>query len=198
MYEYRAKSLNLKSFKLYIALKLHFTSNYDFIQYHGKTNIKPSTYHVRNDKSYFAKLAKHENPIYLLVSNFIYRPDMWIGDIVSEEGQERYLINQNILQSLTYHFENDIVKLYPNDLKCSDQFPNIVSLVNTQKIHLETLIVLVDFLNLFDEWNTHYKDNILWENLGRKIKKYTPFVFYDKNKIQKIITTHWIRESNII
>ena len=49
-------STGFAAFALYNALKLHFTSDsYDFIKYHGKTNVSTQTFMKRKDKYSFYK-----------------------------------------------------------------------------------------------------------------------------------------------
>ena len=46
-------------FKVYLAVKLHFTSNYDYFEYDGKVNCKLETFTKRNDRYFFHKLTQN-------------------------------------------------------------------------------------------------------------------------------------------
>ena len=46
-------------FKVYLAVKLHFTSNYNYFDYDGKVNCKLETFTKRNDSYFFHKLSKN-------------------------------------------------------------------------------------------------------------------------------------------
>ena len=46
-------------FKLYLAIKLHFTTDtYNYEEYGGKVNCKLETFTKRNDRYFFHKLSK--------------------------------------------------------------------------------------------------------------------------------------------
>ena len=55
-------------FKVYLAVKLHFTSNYDYFEYDGKVNCKLETFTKRNDRYFFHKLAQNMAKIKYLIS----------------------------------------------------------------------------------------------------------------------------------
>jgi hypothetical protein len=40
-------------------------------------------------------------------------------------------------------------------------------------------------------WDKQYKDDFVWQDVGLKIRKYTPFVKYDKERIKKIVVDHF-------
>ena len=40
-------------FRVYMAVKLHFTTNYNYFDYDGKVNIKLDTFTKRNDRYFF-------------------------------------------------------------------------------------------------------------------------------------------------
>ena len=44
-------------FRVYLAVKLHFTTDYDYFDYDGKVNIKLETFTKRNDRYFFHKLS---------------------------------------------------------------------------------------------------------------------------------------------
>jgi hypothetical protein len=45
----------------YLALKKHFTSNYDFFKYNGKVTASIDAFENRNDKYHFYKLSKRSD-----------------------------------------------------------------------------------------------------------------------------------------
>ena len=46
------------AYKIYHALKLHFTSNYDYTKYNGKANVSTDSFLKRNDRPFFGKVAR--------------------------------------------------------------------------------------------------------------------------------------------
>ena len=47
-----------EAYQKYIALKLHFTSDYDYFKYNGKTNVTLNSFNERKDKFHFKKIVK--------------------------------------------------------------------------------------------------------------------------------------------
>ena len=47
------------AYKIYIALKAHFNSDYNFVEYAGKTKASKESYNKRVDKSFFYR--KHDS-----------------------------------------------------------------------------------------------------------------------------------------
>ena len=109
-----------EAYKTYCAIKRHFQSpTYDFFKYNGKVRASRSAFEKRNDKYFFAKLAKHKDVIGFLVANFVHG-DRWVGDLVNEQVAEKayreWLMKK---QSITYVFKNDLDKIdnLSNELK---------------------------------------------------------------------------------
>ena len=118
----------------------------------------------------------------------------WVGDILGPESEDNYKKWQKRIQSLTYTFENDIIKLLdrvdnPNDLLIvrNNEFPLLMQYVQQKDIALETLIILNDLMNFFPMWEKEIYDDIVWPNFKMKCVKYKPFLHYDKNKFKQIL-----------
>ena len=65
----------LVKYILGLALKLHFSSDYDYFKYNGKTNATQQSFEKRKDRFRFSKLArKLEDPLLIefFVSNIIF------------------------------------------------------------------------------------------------------------------------------
>lgn len=185
------------AFCMYNALKLHFSSSYDYFKYNGKTNVSQNTFMHRKDKYYFYKMSRKYSLQDLrdfYVSNMIVDGHSWVGNITGPEGEENYRKWQKRIQSLTYRFEQDIIGLLdtcdaPEDmLKVPDnQLPLLLSEVMRGTIALETLAILNDVMNFFPMWSKKIDDDIVWPNWKMKVEKYTPFVSYDKQKFKTIL-----------
>ena len=81
-------------FKVYLAVKLHFTSNYNYFDYDGKVNCKLETFTKRNDRYFFHKLSKKYGKDEILdffVSNFCENDKKWVGNLLQNDGRETYL-----------------------------------------------------------------------------------------------------------
>jgi len=187
-----------ETYKLYHALKLHFTSkNYDYFKYQGKTKVSFKSFEQSSSKWHFAKLSRKYSLIEIrnfLVSNFIEGKGYWIGDLLNE-GDERYLKWQKRIQSLAYTFTNDIefiLEAYEDDREIpfkvfKGQQPDLLGLVLRGKVALETLCILDDILNFLPQWKKQITDDIIWPSHYQLITKYKPFIEYDKEKYRKIL-----------
>ena len=88
------------AYKIYHALKLHFTSNYDYMKYNGKANASVDSFLKRNDRPFFGKVARKykDDTKDFFISNFIVNPKGWIGNF----NEENYLNWKKRNQSLKY------------------------------------------------------------------------------------------------
>lgn len=186
------------AFALYNALKLHFTSDsYDYFKYNGKTNVSRDSFSNRKDKYSFYKLSRKFSLDELkgyYVANFLEHNDKWVGDMTGPIGEENYKKWQKRIHSLTYTFENDIVRLLdqvnsPNDLLSvkSGEYPKLLQSAMQESIGLETLIILDDIMNFFPMWKKKIDDDIIWPSWKRTCEKYKPFLMYDKVKYTNIL-----------
>ena len=55
------------------------------------------------------------------------------------------------------------------------------------KLSLETVCILVDILGCMPRWEKEVTDDLIWPTQHRIIKKYTPFIQYDKVKFKQIL-----------
>mgnify|MGYP003330695637 FL=1 len=191
------------AFALYNALKLHFTSDsYDFIKYHGKTNVSTQTFMKRKDKYSFYKLSRKynlEELKHFYIANFINGNGDWVGDMTGPEGEEHYKKWQKTNQALTNTFDNDIIYLldkvdgaefwsFDDYFKpISGGWPNIITKLMKHELALESVCLLVEIANIMPMWEKEITDDILWPTWHRLIKKYTPFIQYDKEKVLHIL-----------
>jgi len=186
------------AFALYNSLKLHFTSNsYNYFKYHGKTNVTQDTFLKRKDKYSFYKLSRKFDIDELkdyLVCNFVFGKSSWVGEMLSQDGEEIYKKWTKTNQSLTYVFENDISKLLdsvdaPDDLFIiqSGSYPKMLSSVMEEDITLETFVILNSIMNFYPMFDKKIDDDIIWPNLKLKCEKYEPFLNYDRSKFRSIL-----------
>ena len=79
-------------YKLYLAVKLHFTKkDYDIIKYRGKVRIKEETYKKRKDLVSIKKLARdydREEVVNFLVAYFV-SGERW-GGLFDTDAARRY------------------------------------------------------------------------------------------------------------
>lgn len=191
------------AFAMFNAIKLHFTSDsYDYFKYNGKTNVSKQTFTTRKDKYQFYKLSRKYDVVTLrdyYVANFLESDVQWVGDIMGPDGEENYTKWCKRIQSLTYTFENDIIYMFDSVdgaefWSMEDYFkpidggwPMIITKMMQNKISLETVCILVDILGCMPMWEKLITDDIIWPSNHRLIKKYTPFIQYDKSKYKQFL-----------
>jgi hypothetical protein len=174
----------------YVAMKRHFSDDsYDYFKYHGKVNIKFSTYDKRSDKYYFEKLSKLENSKEILLSFLSKNPDTWIGDIVDDLS--KYKEWKKVISSLEYTFTEDIKKLDYSDFESNfrvtnGEYPPLLQLFQKDKIHKETLIILNTLFKFMGHWNKNIDDSLVWPSIYFNLKKYSAFINIDRYKYMEL------------
>jgi len=187
-------------YRHYLALKLHFTTDkYDIIKQQGRVKASKQAFLKRSDLFSIKKLAKNytdKEIVDFLIANFV-SGDRW-GGMFDTEAKERYINWKNKQQSLSYLFTGDVKKLnnyiIDNELQFIDLFatetgqhPIILKLLLSNRINLETVVILNKLGNFVAVFDTQLNDDLLWPDVSRLIKKYSPFVQIDKKKYDAIL-----------
>jgi hypothetical protein len=183
------------AYAMYNALRLHFTSpTYDYIKYHGKTNVSKDGFMRRKDKFSYYKLARKyyiEDLKNFYIANMVAGRTSYITEMLEPEATDTYLSWQKRVQALSYLFKNDLDTLFqyaPAELvKVKDgQVPLIVAMQMKNLISIETLVIINNLLNLFEVWDSKIQDDIIWPNVRMRCLKYTPFIEFDRSVYKKI------------
>ena len=124
-------------YKIYLALKLHFTSDYDYVKYNGKVNATLTSYQKRRDQFFFKKISRiynKEQVVHVFVSNFVENDKMWIGDALTPECTTTYKSWLKKIESLQYTFKTDCNVLFNfvGSDNLSESFDNIFIVKNGQ------------------------------------------------------------------
>jgi hypothetical protein len=188
-----------EAFGIFQALKLHFTTDsYDFFKYNGKSRISVESFENRKDKYHFYKLSRRlpnkDELILFIVANLLHNENLWVGDLLTEESEMIYRERQKILQSLSYTFENECLKLFdgidnPNALLQSDggDYPVLLTKTLQKQVQIETLCILNSLLKFFPMWSKKITDTIRWPDYRRKVEKYAAFLSFDDVKYRSIL-----------
>lgn len=193
LYQTVSDTQAFETYKLYIALKNHFTSpTYDFFKYNGRTKASKKTFLQRNDKYFFYKLSERKDKVEYIVANLVGGGSMWIGDLLSnEQGDKLYRDFIKYRDSFTYMFSQDLEKIDPNFDKNfiveEGQHPILLKLYLQQSIRLETIVTLESLCNYCRMWNKKINDPVVWPQVANLIKKFKPFVESDLAKAKQII-----------
>jgi hypothetical protein len=183
------------AYEKYVALKMHFSSSdYDYFKYSGKIKANKESYENRNDRAIFNKVCKKYKDVeytHILVSNFLYDSELWIGDIISDSGIKRYEEWKKRSQSITYTFNQEINfiedYLIENDLIFNDLFkkeepyPKIVKFCIQKQISIDTFCIMNKILNFVPKIDRIITERILWEKYKIISIKYAPFICTTEN-----------------
>ena len=76
------------AYKIYLALKSHFTSDYDYFKYHGKMRVKEESFLKRRDKFFFEKIERRykKELVPFFVSNLIKEDNAWSGSLATDQA----------------------------------------------------------------------------------------------------------------
>lgn len=189
---------------VYLAIKLHFTQEkYDFFMGSGKAKISVDAFQKRKDKYMFHKLArklKDEDVVPFLVSNFLHNGDSWTRTLLSEEADNAYIEWKTKIESLSYMFENDIIKIFGDGggeekFACVDGgYPPILEMYMHDEITLETLVMLNIMTNCVNGWKKSISDTVIFPKLALKVKKYQPFFSVDLANMKRIVKKHLTKQ----
>ena len=181
-----------EAYEKYVALKLHFTSEYDYFRYNGKTSVTLKSFNERKDKFHFKRLAKKYDDstiIEYFIANIIDNKQ-WIGNM----DMATYSQWQAKIQSIEYVFSNDVEKLLTNVSEFDIIFnsdkgnhPKLVKAYLGKKISLETLVIFEKLLDFRKTFNKEITDQIIWPKVNMLIEKYEPFVEANMSRCRKIL-----------
>jgi len=188
-------------FRVYLAVKLHFTTDYDYFDYDGKVNIKLETFTKRNDRYFFHKLStkyKQDEILDFFVANFCESDKKWIGNLLENDGRETYLNYKKVKDNFNYHFRNDIVNIindfsskrisFDDGFVCnSGQHPRLLRLLIQRRASFQTIIVLDQVLSFIKNWNKQIKERVVWTKIAHKISKLKPFIKYNETECKLIM-----------
>lgn len=187
-------------YRYYLALRLHFTTdNYDVIQQRGKVRASKQAFHKRKDLIAIRKIAEtysEKDLVNFLVANFV-SGDRW-GGLFDIEAKERYMSWKKRVESLAYTFEKDIRAITQDMDKMGKPFDQIfygssnshsyiIKQYYRNKINIETLVILNKLFGFVAKYDELYKQDIVWVDLSRTIKKYDPFVLIEKEKYERLL-----------
>lgn len=185
------------TYRMFLTLKNHFErDSYDYFKYHGKITVSHDAFQSRKDMFKFQKLSRMVSDKEMrdfIVSNLI-EGRKWVGDMATDEGMDCYNKYLKRKQSLKYTFTNDLDRLFsmydPHQVfKAGEgEIPTIARAVNDETICIETMVILDTFIGFSKVYDEKFKDlGIIWSSWSLLIKKYRPFLVYDKESFKNIL-----------
>lgn len=181
-------------YSIYLAVKAHFTTKkYDYFRYGGRTKTSEDKFNKRNDRYFFEKLSKKlskEEIEQYFVSNFLVNSNFYI----KEMDDKNYINWKKRTQSISYLFLQDLENVL---MLCSDlneslqckkgQHSTILKLYLSDIIMIETLILLNRVTGFVNRYDAMMSNDVIWEQVSNRLKKYDPFVKIEPEKVKQLI-----------
>ena len=195
-------------FKTYLAVKNHFTTDYDYNKYGGRVTAKLESFTKRPDRYFFHKLSKKYNEKDILdffVSNFAIDGNKWIGNVLNNEGTENYTRYRKYKEAFGYHFRNDCVSIvhdfsrrgisFDDGFRITNgQHPRVLRLLIQKKIYIQTAIVLDSILSFSKVWNKEISEKVVWPKIAHTITKLKPFVNFNFTEAKLIVKEIFVND----
>ena len=188
-------------YKMYLALKLHFTSDtYDYFQYGGNAKASQVSFDQRKDKFFFVKLSRKFKDFELrefFVANLTAEDKVYPATLV-REGAKNYADYIKRKESLSYHFKEDVSVLHEMCDKFDDLFkvtsvhPPLLKAHLGGRICLETLTIFNKLFQYVPQFDKQIKEEIVWKPLRNRVVKYDPFLHIDLGKYKKIVKAQYL------
>jgi hypothetical protein len=184
------------SYLLFLALRTHFTNEkYDFFQMNGKLRANKESYLKRHDKAFFEKLARDYTTEELkdfYVANFL-KDRHYVTELLDQDSRDTYLDYLRRRQSLSYTFTNELDRLFRNGITkpfsiSAGEYPYLISLYLGGFISPESMVIVSDFIPYVSKFDDRLGiTDPLWSSISLKIRKYKPFVKYERHKYKNIL-----------
>jgi hypothetical protein len=186
-------------YRYYLALRLHFTTDaYDVVKQNGRVRATKNSFLKRKDMFAIRKVAEtysDKEVVDFLVANFV-SGDRW-GGVFDTESKDRYQGWKKRIEAISYTFKRELDKAVvfaeKNNIPFTylfisnnGQHPFIIRMYLRNDISIETLVILNKLNNFTDQLDLELKDDLVWPDTSRIIKKYSPFLEIKKDKYNEI------------
>ena len=172
-------------YRSYIAMKLHFTSDYDIVKERGKVSATYQAFEKRKDIKIITKLAEkfnREQVMDFFVANFV-SGDRY-GGLFTIESVELYKQWKDKVKNLFILFVRDldiiVLETEKKELKTpfdiDGHYPLLIKLYVGGRINLETLTIINKIDSFIERVDATIGTDYVWPDVRRKIIKYSPFL----------------------
>lgn len=191
------------AYQKYMALKRHFTSDYDYVKYNGKVKIKRETFLKNKQRYMYATFERKHKAVMeeFIVANFVEHEDpskLWIMDLNSDHAEEVYFAWKRRQNSLTQHFADQmgLVEDVINEMGISlltfltADCKLLYRMFVARKISLDTLAIMHNFkMPIIAQFDSHV-DDPLWNHKTKTLLlNYAPFVKMANKDVIKVLGT---------
>ncbi len=165
-------------FKVYHACFLHYTTDYDYQKYQGKTSYKLETFEHRKDKYSYHKLVRlfeKEHYDYKDIEYYIawlfFSHDEWVTTHQITGGLTNFELDwRNYSTNRVQLFIDDVKRLQSLDSK------HVFESHQTGAIHAQAILILDRVTGgLIERMNGDLKGSFMWDSLHKRMVKFRPF-----------------------
>jgi hypothetical protein len=180
---------------MFTALRLHFSKGkYDYFRMRGKIRITREGFDRRPDRTFFEMISREYTAEQLrdfFVANLL-EDKYYIKEFFYDNADTFYNDYLRRRQSLSYIYTNELGRLFDKGFKVPfavshSTYPRIVLLFLRREVSIETMVILDDLLGFTDKFDKYYDDDIIWSKISVKMRKYRPFLKYDRDKMKNIL-----------
>lgn len=186
--------------QIFLALRLHFTSNYDYIKYHGK--VKTNPIQQKEEWVYNRILRKcitEESVRDFFVANMVYsflksgKIETFINHYATKESFEIYNA-WSAWWNASYNLLSDLKKFdsIKSMIEISNgEHPKIFDAIMEDNCSINTMAsIVIVRKKLIEYWTKNCNDTILFGSYLKFIEKYVPLISKDKQKIEETINKY--------
>jgi hypothetical protein len=177
-----------ETYQTYLALKSHFTSNYDFYKYNGKVSASETAFRKRKDSLFFGKVGLHDNPFEFLLCHVSNNPKVYIRDIAyKKSAQLEYEDWKKRFDNPLFFYEQELKELVPKWKRVKKgQHPFALKAYLTGDLSLNSFCMFMSFDQTLEKYNDVLSNDIIWHDIKQLVTNYRPFLKYDQNKVNQI------------
>jgi len=178
------------AFEVYMAIRLHFTTDYDFFRYNGKTRVTEQSWLSRSDKFFFKKIKRDygSDLVNFFVSNYMDGQELWSKELIGKRARRNY--EEFTLDGHYTIFKRDCERLseaYGHITKLLEYeegaHPILMKEYITERVHPITMIILESFIHYS---KTFPWDDKQWIDIVTYLKNLKPFIKFDYEKCSEL------------
>jgi len=190
-----------RAYQRYLAIKLHFTTDYDFFKYAGKSKSGSlNAFEKRKDVFFFQKIERRFSDNELtdyLVANFIENATgRWIGELANLQSERIYDKWKKKMDSFSYIFREDMNKIKdaaPTNVSDmwqvddTNSHPEVLRMYLGGHLNIESMIAANRVLGYIKVWDNTIVEDFIWSDVAKSFKKYDGFLKLDSKNIKSIM-----------
>lgn len=178
--------MSFETYRTFAALRQHFARpDYDFFLYNGKVRVSPKTYENHRDRHVYERVARHRDPVGLMVACLVEDPRAWIGEVAG--GNLVYVARRAVVEDLTNVMRAQVARDLDVTVPRGGFHPPLLRAYLAGRVPLEVASLAVETSGCADHWRLAYGSDPVVQEATLRLTKYAPFVEYDRDKARAIL-----------